>query len=90
MGDQAGYRDEIDAIWARALDAANDIIQQRRDPVEAASELDHLRTELVRLGAALERFVGLAAVWDYDTSRRKEIEHDILMAAETFRRNYSR
>jgi hypothetical protein len=89
MSDEAHEGDEIDAIWARALHTANEIIQRRRNPVDAARELDQLRVELVRLEAALERFVGLAATWDYDPVRRDEIEHDILIAAETFRRNFS-
>ena len=76
--------------WAQALDIANDVIQRRRDPAEAARDLDRLRTELVKFGAALDGFVGLWAAWDYDTARRDEIEREILIAAETFRRACSR
>ena len=90
MRDEAGHREAIDALWALALDTANDVIQQKRDPAEGARDLDRLRTELVSFGAALDGFVGLWAAWDYDTARRDEVERDILNAAETFRRTYSR
>lgn len=33
-------------------------------------------------------FVGLWATWDYDPSRRADVEREILAAAETLRRNF--
>jgi hypothetical protein len=86
VSDEATEGDEVDAIWARVIDTINDIIQQRREPLDAASELDELRVKLVRLEAALRPFVEFAAGADYDSSRRDEIRHEILIAAETFRR----
>jgi hypothetical protein len=81
---------DVDALWARALDTVNEIIQQRRQPADAARDLDRMHTELVRLSGALEPFVGQWAAWDYDPGRRHEVERTILSAAETFRRAYSR
>jgi hypothetical protein len=90
MSDETTGGDEIDAIWARVFDAVHDILQQRRDPVEVAGELDDLRFEVMRLEAALERFAGLAEEhWDAIPHRQKEIEHDILIAAEKLRRKFS-
>jgi hypothetical protein len=86
MGDEVNERAVIDAIWGRVLDIANDIIQLRRDPVDAVRELNDLRVELFRIEAALGRFVDLPTSWDDDPRRRKEIEHEILIAADTFRR----
>ena len=80
-------RDEIRALRSRVIDTVNDIVQQRRPPSDAARELDELRAELVLLEEALGPFVGLAAEWDYDPDRRHAIEHDILNAAESLRRN---
>ena len=79
---------EIRALWSRVIDTANDIVQQRRAPYDAARELDLLRVELVRLEEALRPFVGLGAQWDYDADRRQECEHEILAAAETLRRSF--
>jgi hypothetical protein len=81
-------RDEIDAIRSRIIEIVNDVVQLRRAPPDAAHELDRIRTELVRLEAALDPFVGLAADWDYHPDRRPEVEQHILRAAETLRRNF--
>jgi hypothetical protein len=80
--------DEIRALWSRVIDIANDVIQLRCSAPEAARELDRVRTNLVRVEGALRPFVGLAAEWDYNLGRRPEIEHEILSAAETLRRNF--
>lgn len=81
-------RDEIDALRSRIIEIANDIVQLRRAPADAALELDRIRTELVRLEGALDPFVALAAEWDYNPDRRDELERIILSAAETLRRNF--
>lgn len=80
-------RDEIDALRSRVIEIANDIVQLRRAPPDAARELDRIRTELVRLEGALDPFVGLAADWDYYVDRRPEVEQHILSAAESLRRS---
>jgi hypothetical protein len=81
--------DEIRALWSLVIDAANDVIQQRRLAPDAARELDRLYLDLVRLKGALRPFVGLAAAWDYDPARRPEVEREILVAAETLRRHFA-
>jgi hypothetical protein len=68
--------DEIRALRSRVIDIADDVIQLRRSAPEAARELDRIRTELVRLEAALRPFVGLAAQWDYDSALRPAVEHE--------------
>ena len=80
--------DETRELWSHVIETVNDIIQQRREPAEAARELDALRAELVLLGEALLPFVGLAAQWDYDVDHRYEHAHEIVRAAETLRRGF--
>ena len=70
------------------IEIANDVVQERRPPQVAARELDRIRTDLVRLGEALDPFVGLAATWDYDPDRRPEYEREVLIPAETLRRRF--
>jgi hypothetical protein len=80
--------DEIRALRSRVIDIADDVVQLRRSAPDAARELDRIRTELVRLEAALRPFVGLAAQWDYGSARQPDVEHEIVSAAETLRRNF--
>ena len=80
--------DEIRAIRLRVIEIANDVVQERRPPQDAARELDRIRTDLVRLEGALDPFVGLAAGWDYYVDRRPDYEREILIAAETLRRRF--
>jgi len=80
--------DEIRAIRLRVIEIANDVVQERHSPQDAARELDRIRSDLVRHGEALDPFVGLAAAWDYDVDRRPEYEREILIAAETLRRRF--
>lgn len=81
--------DEVRALWSKVLDAAEDIVQERRPAPETAHDLERLYVDLVRLRDAVEPFVGLAAQWDYDVDRREECEHEILVAAETLRRTFA-
>ncbi|HEV8103522.1 MAG TPA: DUF2283 domain-containing protein [Gaiellaceae bacterium] len=77
---------DINAIWARIVEALHDITKQARAPADAARELDRLYVEVSKIKAALRPFVGLAAGWDYDANRRDETERTIVSAAESLRR----
>ena len=79
--------DATAAIVVRVIDTASDVIQGRRAPQDGARDLERIRTDVVRLEAALRPFIGLAAEWDLYTDRRPEIERDMLVAAETLRRS---
>lgn len=50
-------------------------------PMQQPDTVDALRRQF-------RPFVGLWATWDYDPSRRADVEREILAAAETLRRNF--
>ena len=77
---------DINAVWARVIDALQAIPRQMRTPVEAACELERLYVKVSRIQSALRPFVGLAAGWHYDPNRREETERTIVNAAESLRR----
>ena len=52
--------EELDALIARVVAIANDVLQDRRSPYEGASELWRLSSEMYDLPEALLPFVGLA------------------------------
>ncbi len=82
--------EEIEALTSRVIEAIHDLINEKRPAPEVAHDLDRLRTHLVRLEIALRPFVGIAAEWDYNPARRPEIEREIVLAAESLRRNLER
>lgn len=78
--------DDAQALKAHIFETVRDIVYERRTAVDAARDLDSLRSNLVLLSAALDPFVGQAARWDLYPEDRSEIETEIRSAAESLRR----
>jgi hypothetical protein len=81
---------EIDAVVARALERANEVLQGTRAPYEGARELWRLSNDLSELVDALRPFAGLASEWEDNPAHRSEYENDIRIEAETFRRRFGK
>ena len=80
---------EVDALAARAVECANDVLQGTRTPYEAAQELWQLSRDLDQLADAIRPFVALASEWEDDPANRIEYEADIRIEAERLRRRLS-
>jgi hypothetical protein len=79
---------EVNAVWARVVGTAQDILHDRRAPYEAARELWRLRNEVAQIEEALRPFVGLASEWEDTPDHRSDYEQDIRLAAESVRRKF--
>jgi len=91
---------ELEALRSRLLETANDTIQERRAPGDAARELYEIYVSLVKLEVLLQPFISLAPPWEYydeieqkvleeDREEIEQIEQKIVVAAETLRRKLS-
>lgn len=82
--------EELDALIARVVEIANDVLQEKRTPYEGAKELWSLSSAMWELPDALLPFVGLASEWEDDPAHRDEFDHDITLAMERLRRSFGR
>ena len=75
----------VDAVFARAVAVANEILQGNVAPYDGAKALWRIRSQLAELEEALRVFVGLASEWDDSPSTRTAHERDIVAEADKFR-----
>jgi hypothetical protein len=80
--------EELDALIARVVAIANEVLQDRRPPYEGAKELWRLSSEMYDLPEALLPFVGLASEWEDHPEHRAKYDHDITVAMERLRRRF--
>jgi hypothetical protein len=80
--------DEFDALVARTVKIANDVLQERLTPYDGARELWRLSSAMWDLPEALLPFVGLASEWEDQPAHRVKYDHDIRIAMEQFRRRW--
>jgi hypothetical protein len=76
--------EEVDAVFARAVSVATDIVQGRVQPHDGARSLWSMARDLEALVASLQGFIGLASEWEDAPERRAEYERDIVVAADRF------
>ena len=79
---------ELDALLARVLGIAIDVVQEKVDPYEGARALWDLSSALPDLPHMLLPFVGLASEWerDGDAAHRQEYERRIVVEMDRLRR----
>ena len=79
---------EVAALVEHAVAIANSILQGETDVYRGAKRLWVMQVELEGLQGLendLRTFVGMASDWEDVPDQRKEIEHDIIRAADRFR-----
>ena len=79
---------EADAVFARAVKCATEIVQGQTEPYEGAKVLWQMWTELSGLVEELLVFVGLASEWEDSPEHRAAYEDDIRRAADRFRARF--
>lgn len=77
---------ELDALLARVVEIATDVLQERRAPYDGAKELWRLSYAMWDLPEALLPFVGLASEWEDHPDQRAEYEREITLEMERIRR----
>jgi hypothetical protein len=92
--------ESYDALVAALVEIADDILQERVAPSEGAASLAAFRSSLDGLTEALLVFTSLDSDWDehrgFDPQqdsrpeRRAEIERDIIVEADRFRRRFGK
>ncbi len=82
--------EELDALIARVVEIANEVLQETRTPYEGAKELWLLSSAMWELPDALLPFVGLASVWEDNPTQRSEADGEITLAMERLRRNFGK
>jgi hypothetical protein len=80
--------EELDALIARVVEIANEVLQEKRTPYDGAKELWRLSSAMWELPDALLPFVGLASEWEDHPTHRAEFDHDITLAMERLRRRF--
>jgi hypothetical protein len=80
--------EELDALTARVVAIANDVLQDRQSPYQGAKELWRLSSEMYDLPEALLPFVGLASEWEDHPEHRAKYDQDITVAMERLRRRF--
>ena len=82
-----------EVLIAALVEIANDILQERIAPNEGAATLAAIGSALDAVSKDLIVFSGLDSEWDDIYGRpeyRRELEHDIVVAADRFRARYGR
>lgn len=82
--------EELDALMARVVEIANEVLQETRTPYEGAKELWLLSSAMWELPDALLPFVGLASEWEDNPAHRPQADHEITLAMERLRRNFGK
>jgi hypothetical protein len=82
--------EEFDALVARAVKVATDVLEDKATPYEGAKELWGLSTAMWDLPEALLPFVGLASEWEDHPEHRAEYDDQIRIAMERFRRRFGK
>jgi hypothetical protein len=82
--------EELDALIARMVEVANDVLQERRTPSDGARELWRLWSEMSDLPDTLPPFVALASEWEDHSAGRAEFDREIMIEMERLRRRLGR
>jgi hypothetical protein len=81
---------EFDALIARVVEVANDVLKEKRTPIDGATELWLLSTTMRELSDALLPFVGLASEWADSPAHRTDYDRDITIEMERLRRRFGK
>jgi hypothetical protein len=84
-GEARPATDAVDALVARAVGVANEILQGETSPYDGAKALWRIQKALYGLDEALLVFVGLASEWEDSSEHRDHYEREIVVAADKFR-----
>jgi hypothetical protein len=82
--------DDVDLIYARAVDHANRILQGATAPYDGAKALWNMESSLNQLTNALLDIVGLASEWEDHPEQRAEIEREIVVQADRLRARFGK
>jgi hypothetical protein len=81
---------ELDALIARVVEVATDVLEEKRTPYDGAKELWGLSSEMWELPGALLPFVGLASEWEDHPDHRTDFDRDITIEMERLRRRFGK
>lgn len=81
---------EVEAVTARAVAYAYEIVQRTTDPYDGAKALWAMEVDLEVLAEALRAFAGLASEWEDHPEHRAAYEQEIRVQADRLMARFGR